>query len=199
MTLDNPDPEGAAGEIPPTETQRLLASTNTCPEDPRSHTNSRTLWKIYAIIFFVNMGIQILGPAQIRIYESIYCSQWYKDHPLDDSILLLGQIPEQLCKIKEVQQPVSTLKGWLEFFGAIPGLVLSIPMGILVDSIGRRYVGIAVISTIWLAQVWAAFISWLDGAVPLHYIWFGSVLYLFGGGAIVAEMVIAVGDDHPWI
>ncbi|KIV95153.1 hypothetical protein, variant [Exophiala mesophila] len=191
MTRVNFEPEGDAVESPPTETQRLLPSTGTSPEGHRSHINSRTLWKIYAIIFFANMGVQILGPAQTRIYETIYCAQWYKNHPLDDSIQHLGQIPEFLCKIKEVQQPVSSLKGWLECFGAIPGLLLSIPMGILVDSIGRKYVGLLVVTTLWLTQVWIAFISWFDGAISLRYIWCGSFVYLFGGGVIVAEIVIA--------
>ncbi|KAL1647328.1 hypothetical protein SLS58_002656 [Diplodia intermedia] len=65
-------------------------------------------------------GDAVSTPALTRIYESIYCRQYFAEH--DPS--LIGRdggdnVPEKLCKIAEVQGQVAMLKAWQTFFDAI--------------------------------------------------------------------------------
>ncbi|KIW65348.1 hypothetical protein PV04_07614 [Phialophora macrospora] len=172
-----------------TEAAPLLnAPDNGDNHQDKTHATSKLLLRIYVIIFCLNLGVQILQPAQIQIYESIYCSQWYERHPVDE---LPGHshIPESYCKITQVQTQISTLKGWLEFFNAAPGLLLSIPMGILTDKIGRRRLMILNMTILCLTQIWITFVTWFDGRIPLRAIWLGASLNLLSGGTIVTELL----------
>src|ERR1700761_4379252 len=174
------------------ESGTLLAapSSGTRPNH-ESRPYSKLLLKIYVIVFCVNLGVQVLQPAQTQIYESIYCSQWYKRHPLA-GLPADGTIPESYCKLAPIQTQISTLKGWLEFFSAAPGLVLSIPMGMLTDKIGRRYLTIIGVMVLCLTQVWTTFVTWFGGRIPLRAIWLGAGLNLFSGGPIVIELLYVV-------
>lgn len=158
-------------------------------EEPSLH--STLLIKIYVIVFCLNLGVQILGPSQTQIFESIYCSQWYEQHPAD-GLPGDGNIPESYCKIPYVQTKVSTLRGWLEFFNAAPALLLSIPFGILSDRIGRRILLLSGLVVFCMNQAWTAFISWFGGQIPLEAVWFGASLYFLSGGTIVLEMLYVV-------
>lgn len=157
---------------------------------PADH--SRTFLKLYATAFFVNLAIQILAPAQTQIYERIYCAQWYEQHPPGPGIPVDGGIPEAYCKIGPVQTQVSSLKGYLEFFLAAPGLLLSIPMGMLTDAIGRRFILTANVVSLSLSQVWVAFVTWFGGRIPLRAVWLGGAPGLLTGGTVVTEMLFVV-------
>lgn len=193
MAIDTFDLESTAEQVEqsPTEAGSLL------PEQPLEVTeqpkanNSHVFIKLYAVVFLINLGFQIIGPAQIQIYEGIYCREWYGKHPTDLSPYG-DDVPEALCKIPQVQQQVSTLKGWQEFFNAAPGLLVSIPLGMLTDAYGRRIFAIVTVSTMFLAQVWAATVAWFGGSIPLKAIWLGSLLNFFGGGAAGAELILVV-------
>jgi MFS family permease len=147
-----------------------------------------TTWKLYAIVFIVNLSFQILIPAQTQIYENIYCAQWYRRHPVHD-LPSNGTIPESYCKLGPVQTQVSSLKGWLEVFMAVPSLLLSIPIGMLADSIGRRLIFTANALSLALMQVWITFVTCFGGGIPLRAVWLAGGFGLFTGGTIVTEML----------
>jgi len=156
--------------------------------EDKSRVHTTTTWKLYAIVFCVNLGVQILIPAQTQIYENIYCAQWYRQHPVPD-LPFNGTIPESYCKIGPVQTQVSSLKGWLEVFMAVPGLLLSIPIGMLADSIGRRLIFTANALSLALMQVWVTFVTWFGGGIPLRAVWLAGGFGLFTGGTMVTEML----------
>ncbi|KAH0848335.1 hypothetical protein FOPE_02271 [Fonsecaea pedrosoi] len=155
----------------------LGSSLDSSGDDGNSRNQSRLLAKVYAVVFCANLAFQILAPAQTEIYENIYCSQWYRQHP-SNAFPPSGRIPESYCKIGPVQTQISTLKGWYEFFAAAPGLLLSIPMGILTDTIGRRRLLILNVTVLCLTQVWTTFVTWFNGQIPLRAIWLGAGLNL---------------------
>lgn len=193
MAKGIPDPEATAEQVE----QSTAESEPFLPEEPLNITGppkknfSHVFIRLYAVVFFINIGFQMIGPAQIQIYERIYCSEWYGKHPADP-VTYGGDIPEAMCKIPQVQQQVSTLKGWQEFFGAAPALLVSIPMGMLTDVYGRRMFAIVTVSALFLAQVWVAGVAWFGGSIPLKAIWVGSIFTFFGGGSAGAELLLVV-------
>ena len=157
---------------------------------PRSDQHFATYVKLYSIVFLVNIAFQILMPAQVRIYERIYCTQWYHEHP-PNYTLADGSIPEELCKIPGVQRQVSSLRGWLEFFDAAPSLLMAIPIGILADIFGRRPFLRIELFVLFLQQSWITFVTFFPDQIPIRAIWLEGALNFISGGKMVAEMLVA--------
>lgn len=176
-------------QTPASETTALIKDPRSNGQEASTKKHAWTYVKLFAIYFLCNVGLQILSPAQILVYERIYCSQWYQKHGTESALPLAG-IPESWCKISPIQQQVATLKGWLEFFIAAPGLLWSVPMGILADAIGRRRLAFVTLLTFFLSEGWNAFISYFGGQIPLHFVWFGALITAFGGGGMVGDMIL---------
>lgn len=191
MSPDSIPPENRREDDLADSTPLLGSSRDDAHLKGESSLYSSLLLKIYVIVFCLNLGVQMLGFSQTQIFESIYCSQWYKQHPMD-GLPGDGNIPESYCKIPPVQTKVSTLRGWLEFFNAAPALIMSIPIGILSDRIGRRILLLSNLVVFCINQAWTTFVTWFGGQIPLEAVWFGASLYLLTGGTIVLEMLYVV-------
>ena len=93
------------------------------PLEDSSKSSRRYFWVIlYAVGLLVTMDfpISIAGAPQTRLYEAIYCLDWYRRNDpsyIGDN----GMVDERYCKIDPVQADVSLLKGWMGFFDNIPG------------------------------------------------------------------------------
>ena len=112
--------------------------------DPAAEHRARKLrfrvtFLIGLLIVAVDLPSVLAGTSMVRILESIYCQQHYE--VADPSkIGLDGKIPEKLCKVEEVQAQLSSLRGWMSFWGHLPGLFLAIPYGMLADRYGRKWI-----------------------------------------------------------
>lgn len=67
----------------------------------------------------MDAGMFLQVAPLIRILESIVCESYYSKHR--DLGNFIGPIPEDMCKITEVQSTVALLKGWFAFADCIPG------------------------------------------------------------------------------
>lgn len=194
LAKDRVDLESTAEQVeqPMAESEALLGEPTPDVTEQSRPDYSHVFIRLYALVFLLNLGFQVLGPAQIQIFERIYCDDWYDKHPTDRVTFRGGDIPESLCKIPQIQQQVSTLKGWGEFFNAAPGLVMSIPIGMLSDVYGRRLFGIATVTSLFLNELWVTAVVWFQGAVPLKTMWLSSIFTFFGGGSVGAELILVV-------
>lgn len=64
-------------------------------------------------VLIIEFGDELISPAQTRVFESIYCQLYYRDH--DPSLIGSdghGGVAEKWCKIPVVQGQVAMLKGW---------------------------------------------------------------------------------------
>ncbi len=100
------------------------------PNSPaRVGTNALQLRTITLIaICAISLGFadELIGPAQTRVLESIFCRSYYREH--DPS--MIGSdggdgVAEHLCKIEEVQSNLAMLTGWQMFFDGMPCKALS--------------------------------------------------------------------------
>ena len=113
------------------------------PLDPVAEQRARKLrfrvtLLIALLIVAVDLPSVLAGTSMVRILESIYCQQHYEE--VDPSkIGADGKIPEQLCKVEEVQKQLSSLRGWMSFWSHLPGLFLAVPFGMLADKYGRKW------------------------------------------------------------
>ena len=91
-------------------------------KDPSKSNRRKFLVILYAVALLVTMDfpITIAGAPQTRLYEAIYCLDWYRRND-PGYIGNNGMVDEQYCKIDPVQADVSLLKGWMGFFDNLPG------------------------------------------------------------------------------
>lgn len=114
----------------------------------------------------VGIGDQLEETPLMRIFESVYCYQYWETH--DPSLLNMGRdrvgpgavggVDEWHCKIPDVQGRVATLAGYQTLFDGIPSLLLAIPFGIAADKIGRRPILLLSSSSFAIASLWKLFI-----------------------------------------
>lgn len=155
---------------------------------------------IFTLVAFVDIGAFLSEPPQTRIFEANLCLKYYREE--DPSVIKGdGTIPEELCKVDEVQQRLASIFGWQEMFNAIPGLLLAVPFGTLADRIGRKWIFTASLVGIVLSFAWTLLIcEYWQGtnlgcgtdfetgyfkSLPLQLVWFSSAFTLIGGGAFV--------------
>jgi len=174
-------------------------------KDGLSQMSPRAILIIMGVmILIVQCGDQLSEAPLTRIYESIYCYQyWEQEDP--SKILIprtdvgpgaLGGVDEQWCKVAEVQGKVAMLKGTQQFLDCIPSLLLSIPVGILADRWGRRPILVAGICAFPLRIGWQLFVCWFWQSFNLRVSWF-SALYavIFGGSPVLSALFFVVISD----
>jgi hypothetical protein len=84
------------------------------------------------------------------------------------------------------------LKGWLEFFDSLPGLILVIPFSVWADSHGRRKLLLLNIVLLVVKQLWITGVTVFARVISLKAIWLEAIFDIFAGGWTVFEMLIVV-------
>jgi hypothetical protein len=80
-------------------------------------------WQV-SVLFAVLKLLQTLNTAisvvpRLRLYEATICRSYYQIH--DPSVIDVGNnVPEELCKIPQIQASLARLTGWNSFFFYIP-------------------------------------------------------------------------------
>ncbi|KAH3962365.1 hypothetical protein HBI46_046670 [Parastagonospora nodorum] len=174
------------------EDESLLSSphesTFTLPE-PRVPKKPWVSLVVLALLLvtIIDVGAFLAEPPKTRIYETNICLAYYREHD-NSAIGADGRIPEQLCKIDEVQQKLAMIFGWQDTFDAIPGILLAIPFGTLADRVGRKWIFAASLLGCWLSSAWVLLVCYFT-TLPLQLTWLSSAFFLIGGGPLVAVAV----------
>ena len=81
----------------------------------------RTIFIILALIITVEFATILQTPPSVRLFEIIYCREYYQLHNpglIDEH----GVVKEELCKVDAVQHKLASLRGWYSFFQYLPGM-----------------------------------------------------------------------------
>jgi hypothetical protein len=79
---------------------------------------------LFAMVLAVEIGFAFLEGPMVRVMESIACRQYYSEAD-PTKIGANGQVPEELCKLAEIQAELAAVKGYHMFFD---GLLSRSPM-----------------------------------------------------------------------
>ncbi|KAH1909192.1 uncharacterized protein AFUA_5G12740 [Aspergillus fumigatus Af293] len=143
--------------------------------------NTINCWRILAIssivFFFVDFGFYLTVPAQTRIFEEIICRQYTAQGD---------------CKIAPVQSELAAVNGWKDTFDALPGILLSIPYGVLADRIGRKPCLLLGLLGVILGESWTRLVCFWPQILPLRLVWLAGVFRLLGGGDLVVSSLVSV-------
>ncbi|PYH82499.1 MFS general substrate transporter [Aspergillus uvarum CBS 121591] len=149
----------------------------------------RLMVTLFAMILAVEVGICMSNGPVTRIFESIACREYYAQYD-PTQIGANGQVDEDLCKIKEVQQDLAAVKGYMEFFDGTLSAILAIPYGLMADRLGRKSTICLSIPGFVLNCLMQLAVMWFPDTFPLRTVWASSLAWLLGGGPVVAFAII---------
>ncbi|EEH05756.1 conserved hypothetical protein [Histoplasma capsulatum G186AR] len=159
------------------------------PSTSQRKVRMRLTIALFAIVLAFETGGAMLGAPITRLFESITCLHYYKEH--DPTIIgKNGYIPEKSCKNKEIQGEVAIVKGYGELFDAMAGVILSIPYGLLADKYGRKPIFCLCIPGFFVNMLVVGVVLYVPDVFPLRLVWLSTLAWLFGGGYAVASTMI---------
>src|SRR5690348_15781121 len=108
MDTARPDPSAATPLLSPPV---ALTSDDQIPQRRKSPTVIVVILLLYLV--FLDLGYELIQPAQTRVLEAIFCRQYYEQ--LDPRLVGRdgkGGVDETWCKVQEMQGDLAMLKGW---------------------------------------------------------------------------------------
>ncbi|KAL4803462.1 major facilitator superfamily domain-containing protein [Aspergillus unguis] len=150
---------------------------------------SRLMVTLFTMVLAVEVGFVMAGGPMTRIYEAIACREHFAVFD-PTKIGADGQVPEEECKVTEVQSEIAAVTGYMEFFGGVLSVILAAPYGLLADRYGRKKVLCFGIPGFILNCAMLFVVMWWSDIFPLRAVWASCLTFLFGGGPVVTMAVI---------
>ncbi|RDI82394.1 hypothetical protein Vi05172_g7742 [Venturia inaequalis] len=132
-------------------------------------------------LFCIDTPMFMIESSKLRALEAGVCREYYR-HVGNAIILPDGSIPENLCKVHEIQQSLAKLRGVQGFLEEIPGLFLAIPYGILADARGGKVTIILAMFGVALSESWVLTVLLFPNVFPVRATWFSPLFRILGGG-----------------
>ncbi|RAQ55843.1 MFS transporter [Aspergillus flavus] len=147
-----------------------------------------TLFLLCTVIVTLDFGTFLSIAPQTQIMESIVCRKF---HPglfvdLPYGKFLSDNTP---CKSVDVQGELALISGWKDTLDQIPGIILALPLGFLLDRIGRKPIAMLSMTGLLMEEIAIRIICLYSEAIPLRTIWFTPLFQLCGGGSQIASSV----------
>ncbi|KAJ9483350.1 hypothetical protein VN97_g10057 [Penicillium thymicola] len=167
------------------ETAPLLGSHTIKP----SQHPKKLLISIVCVIFLLSadFGFFMSTAPQMAVYEEIICRDYQAT-----------LVPPEAnpCKSDAVQGELALVIGYQNTFDVLPGLILSLPYGVMSDRWGRRPLLYLSLLGILLGEIWVRIVCLWSTVIPLRMVWLSAVFKIIGGGdqVLMAIAMVIVAD-----
>ncbi|KAI2790587.1 hypothetical protein POX_d06108 [Penicillium oxalicum] len=144
---------------------------------------------LFAMVLAVEIGFAFLEGPMVRIMEDIACRQYFLEAD-PSKIGANGHVPEEMCKLAEIQAELAAVKGYHMFFDGLLSALMAFPYGLLADRRGRKSTLILGVPGFFLNSLITIVVLWFSNVLPLRAVWLSSLAWLIGGGPVVAFAII---------
>ncbi|KAJ5938157.1 MFS general substrate transporter [Penicillium verhagenii] len=148
-----------------------------------------------ALILAVDFGFYLTIAPQTKIFENIICRNYLTAQGEPAGTILTDSV----CKSEPVQVELALVNGWKETADIVPGILLSVPYGILADRWGRKPVLLLGILGSLLGEIWVRVVCFYPTILPLRLVWLSGLWKIIGGGdnALSSIALVMVADVFP--
>ncbi|CAI7565045.1 unnamed protein product [Penicillium bialowiezense] len=169
-------------------TEPLLAHTTSALESKKI-----VVFTVCAVLLLaVDFGFYMSNAPQLAVFEDIICRNYKETLRRTGEALTPSLIEGNPCKSEAVQGELALVIGYKDTFDVLPGLLLSLPYGVLSDRWGRRpllYLGLL---GILLGEVWVRLVCLWSNVIPLRMVWLSALFRIIGGGDVVITAIALV-------
>ncbi|KAF3026097.1 hypothetical protein E8E15_005491 [Penicillium rubens] len=174
------------------ETEPLLGSATKPAQHPK-----KLLVSIVCAIFLLSadFGFFMSTAPQMAVYEDIICQNYQATLHGAGNDTLIPSEPNP-CKSEAVQGELALVIGYQNTFDVVPGLILSLPYGILSDRWGRKPLLYLSVLGILLGEIWVRIVCLWSSVIPLRMVWLSAAFKIIGGGdqVLTAIALVIVAD-----
>ncbi|KAH8821996.1 major facilitator superfamily domain-containing protein [Xylogone sp. PMI_703] len=184
-----------SAENEPTEASPLLlgeqpGTNSQVPDTPVwSKAAIRTVGSVAIFLILFAFADVLKYISTIRLIELGVCREYYL-HNNPDLTNGNGDDEESLCKQPAIQQRLANLRGYLAALEAIPGLVLALPYGLIVDRVGERTLAGINIAGYLLSCAWILLVCFYWSVFPIWTAVLAPLFKMIGGGSPVLTSVL---------
>ncbi|KAK8090539.1 MFS general substrate transporter, partial [Apiospora phragmitis] len=134
-----------------------------------------------------------------RIIERRLCREYYTEHD-KSRIGHDGTVPEELCKVDEVQRGLAWIQGAVDTAWIVGDFVMTIPLGFMAEKYGQRAVlWLNLVPRVWML-VWAVVVGYFEHALPTSAIIAAPILSVLGGDCVFNSITYTIAsgitDDY---
>lgn len=162
-----------------------VASGPQTPLPPKE--KRRVLALLCAFAFTMMLGDNLQPAAITQVFETVICDDYYKTH----SAVAPGPPHGDRCQVPAVQKELALVRGFQQMAPLLPGLLCTVPYGLLADRVGRKRVLILSGAGVTFALCWVMLVCYLRFA-PLRWVLFSGAFLFIGGGDAVTSSVLHV-------
>jgi MFS family permease len=165
----------------------------TIHHDKKKHPQFLTIVAIILTsLFLIAVGDFMIRAPWMRIQEDVVCRSYYtRTFPslIPNPGGPLEPIPEDRCKVPDVQSKLAMLRGWHQTISCVPSILTAVPYGVAADKYGRKVVLILCLTGIVLSLLWAEAVGWFSGKgyLAIEWLWAGNMFLFIGGGPPVSR------------
>ncbi|KAJ5333075.1 uncharacterized protein MYU51_005157 [Penicillium brevicompactum] len=144
------------------------------------------------LLLAVDFGFYMSNAPQLAVFEDIICRNYKETLHRTGDALTPSLVEGNPCKSEAVQGELALVIGYKDTFDVLPGLLLSLPYGVLSDRYGRRpflYLGLL---GIVLGEVWVRLVCLWSNVIPLRMVWLSALFKVIGGGDVVITAIALV-------
>ncbi|KAI9641199.1 hypothetical protein NHQ30_009999 [Ciborinia camelliae] len=136
-----PNPEESTPLLRTTSTRSVHSTTDHDALLTRQNIVTRVTIICIISVLLIEIGDCLMQAPLARTLEDIICRDYYSSAPASEFTKAPPlSIPESDCKNEVIQGKLAMLKGWDQTLSFIPGLIMSVPCGVLADKVGRKAV-----------------------------------------------------------
>ncbi|KAJ5167488.1 uncharacterized protein N7482_006269 [Penicillium canariense] len=179
------------------ESQPLLADVPKGAITNRSKSKKLMMLLICGIIVLaVDFGNNMAIAPQTAIFEQIICRNHGARSSSGAGAPSNGPSNGDPCKSEAVQGELALVLGYKDMFEVLPGILLSLPYGVLADHWGRKPVVYLGMAGMLLGEVWVRLVALWANVLPLRLVWLTGLFRVIGGGdkVIVSIVLVMVAD-----
>ncbi|KAL9624637.1 MAG: hypothetical protein Q9160_001302 [Pyrenula sp. 1 TL-2023] len=169
---------------------------------------SRFVLQLCLLMLFWDFAQYLVIAPLTEVFEDIICKRYHAEavrHP---------QPFVRDCKVNEVQKELALVKGWKDALSQVPdekrkfkevkpsltaaylGIILSLPLSLLADHVGRKPVILLFLLGAFLSDTWVKLVCIFPNMLPLRLVWLAPMLETIGGGVQVGtSMFFTIAAD----